>query len=122
MPPVEQSAAVPDRATATQIQKQQLDAIGSHTFHIWSIYALIVVVLAAGICALVLPNIFWENSYLRADVRYLPQLLLGFIALIVLFNFDFGSAWPVLLVVLGAGMLLRGTGADSAGSPSEVHS
>ncbi len=86
MPPVEQSAAVPDRATATQIQKQQLDAIGSHTFHIWSIYALIVVVLAAGICALVLPNIFWENSYLRADVRYLPQLLLGFIALIVLFN------------------------------------
>jgi diguanylate cyclase (GGDEF)-like protein len=86
MPPVEQSAAAPDRATATQIQKQQLDAIGSHTFHIWSIYALIVVVLAAGICALVLPNIFWENAYLRADVRYLPQLLLGFIALIVLFN------------------------------------
>jgi diguanylate cyclase (GGDEF)-like protein len=86
MPPVEQSAAAPDRATATQIQKQQLDAIGSHTFHIWSIYALIVVVLAAGICALVLPNIFWESAYLRADVRYLPQLLLGFIALIVLFN------------------------------------
>jgi len=86
MPPVEQSAAVPDRATATQIQKQQLDAIGSHTFHIWSIYALIVVVLAAGICALVLPNIFWESAYLRADVRYLPQLLLGFIALIILFN------------------------------------
>lgn len=86
MPPVEQSAAAPDRATATQIQKQQLDAIGSHTFHIWSIYALIVVVLAAGICALVLPNIFWETAYLRADVRYLPQLLLGFIALIVLFN------------------------------------
>ena len=44
------------------------------------------------------------------------------VALIFLFNFDFGSAWPVLLVVLGAGMLLRGTGADSAGSPSEVHS
>src|SRR5689334_24705049 len=30
------------------------------------------------------------------------------VALIFLFNFDFGSAWPVLLVVLGAGMLLRG--------------
>jgi diguanylate cyclase (GGDEF)-like protein len=86
MPPVEQSAAAPDRATATQIQKQHLEAIGSQTFHIWSIYALIVVVLAAGICALVLPNIFWETAYLRADVRYLPQLLLGFIALIVLFN------------------------------------
>jgi hypothetical protein len=44
------------------------------------------------------------------------------IALIFLFNFDFGSAWPVLLVVLGGGMLLRGTGADSASNPSEVHS
>jgi cell wall-active antibiotic response 4TMS protein YvqF len=31
------------------------------------------------------------------------------VALIFLFNIDFGSAWPVLLVVLGAGMLLRGT-------------
>jgi diguanylate cyclase (GGDEF)-like protein len=87
MPPVEQSAAAPERAgAAQQLQRQQLDAIGSQTFHLWSIYALIVVVLTAGICALVLPNIFWETSYLRADVRYLPQLLLGFIALIVLFN------------------------------------
>jgi hypothetical protein len=30
------------------------------------------------------------------------------IALIFLFNFDFGYAWPVLLLVLGTGMLLRG--------------
>lgn len=36
------------------------------------------------------------------------------IALIFLFNFDFGSAWPWLLVVLGAGMLLRSTRTASA--------
>ena len=47
------------------------------------------------------------------------------IALIFLFNFDFGSAWPVLLVVLGAGILLRGatTGAtENADSPAETAS
>lgn len=43
------------------------------------------------------------------------------IALIFLFNY-FGSAWPVLLVVLGAGMLLRGGTPNSAGNSAEVHS
>jgi hypothetical protein len=37
------------------------------------------------------------------------------IALIFLFNFDFGSAWPVLLLVMGAGLLLRGAIRDSTG-------
>ena len=32
------------------------------------------------------------------------------IALIFLFNFSFGNLWPVLLVVLGVGMLLRSLG------------
>lgn len=44
------------------------------------------------------------------------------IALIFLFNFNFGSAWPVLLVVLGAGMLLRGGATDSTEKPAEVSS
>jgi hypothetical protein len=32
------------------------------------------------------------------------------VALIFLLNFDFGAAWPVLLLVIGAGMLLRSVG------------
>ena len=42
------------------------------------------------------------------------------IALIFLFNFDFGYAWPVLLVLLGIGMLVRGS--STGNEPSEVSS
>jgi hypothetical protein len=44
------------------------------------------------------------------------------IALIFLFNFDFGNAWPLLLVVLGGGMLLRSGTTDGADKPAEVTS
>jgi hypothetical protein len=44
------------------------------------------------------------------------------IALVFLFNFNFGSAWPVLLVVLGIGMLLRGGTTDTTNKPMEVSS
>lgn len=44
------------------------------------------------------------------------------IALVFLFNFDFGTAWPVLLVVLGVGMLLRGNTTDTTDRPAEVSS
>ena len=44
------------------------------------------------------------------------------IALIFLFNFNFGSAWPVLLVVLGVGMLLRGSSTNTANKTAEVSS
>ena len=43
------------------------------------------------------------------------------IAMIFLFNFNFGSAWPVLLVVFGVGILLRGA-ADSTEKRAEVPS
>ena len=42
------------------------------------------------------------------------------IALIFLFNVDFGSAWPVLLVVLGVGVLLRGATTDMANKQEGV--
>ena len=44
------------------------------------------------------------------------------IALIFLFNFSFGWAWPLLLVILGAGMLLRGTATSSGDKPAGVGS
>jgi hypothetical protein len=44
------------------------------------------------------------------------------IALIFLFNLEFGRAWPVLLLVVGAGMLLRGGAASGADKTAEVSS
>jgi cell wall-active antibiotic response 4TMS protein YvqF len=36
------------------------------------------------------------------------------ISMIFLFNFNFGYAWPVLLLVIGAGILVRGAITDSS--------
>jgi hypothetical protein len=44
------------------------------------------------------------------------------IALIFLFNFSFGYAWPVLLLVIGAGMLLRGGTTDMPEKPTQAPS
>ena len=44
------------------------------------------------------------------------------IAVVFLFNFNFGSGWPVLLVVLGIGILLRGGSTDTANKTAEVPS
>jgi LiaF transmembrane domain len=44
------------------------------------------------------------------------------IALIFLFDFSFGGAWPLLLVILGAGMLLRGIATGSSDKPTGVTS
>ena len=40
------------------------------------------------------------------------------IALVFLLDVNFGSAWPLLLVVVGAGMLLRATAARPGETPS----
>ncbi len=40
------------------------------------------------------------------------------VALIFLFDFNFGVAWPVLLLVIGAGILLRSASTESTDQPS----
>jgi diguanylate cyclase (GGDEF)-like protein len=54
--------------------------------HLWSISALVGLVLTASFAALIIPNLAWHVSVLRADARYLPHLLLAFVALILVFN------------------------------------
>ncbi len=44
------------------------------------------------------------------------------IAAIFLFNFNFGYAWPVLLLVIGGGMLLRSGIATTSGTPTQAQS
>src|SRR5438552_18412572 len=43
-------------------------------------------VLAAGLLALVLPNLVWAQLVIRVEQAYLPQLFFGLIFLALLFN------------------------------------
>lgn len=77
--PFEVTSAV----TAHQL-KEELDALDGRDLYLWSIALLVVVVLAAGFLSLVVPE--WRNGTLQIAARYLPQLIFGFIVLIVLAN------------------------------------
>lgn len=66
--------------------QQDLEQLEGRDLHLWSIALLIALVMAAGICALLLPKMIWHAGELRIDSPYLPQIFFGFIALIALFN------------------------------------
>jgi diguanylate cyclase (GGDEF)-like protein len=69
----------------TDVQ-QRVQSLEDRDFQLWSIAALVLVVLAGGLAMLLFPNVIWNNRVLRADGRYLPQLLYGLITLVILFN------------------------------------
>lgn len=76
-----------DDATLQVVDVQKrVQSLEDRDFQLWSIAALVLVVLAAGMAMLLFPNLVWNNIILRADARYLPQLLYGLITLVVLFN------------------------------------
>ena len=66
--------------------RREIQTLEGRDFQIWSIGLLMILVIAAGFIALILPNIMWNLGVLRVEGRYLPQLFFGFIALILLFN------------------------------------
>lgn len=75
-------------ARAEEIQ-HQIQQLSGRDFQLWSIVILMLIVLTAGILALILPNILWVRHLLlfdRVEERYIPQLFFGLISLIVLFN------------------------------------
>jgi diguanylate cyclase (GGDEF)-like protein len=55
-------------------------------FHLWSLGVLIIVALAFGFAAVILPNVVGLHGFFQVKGQYLPQLFVGFIVLIVLFN------------------------------------
>ncbi len=78
----------------TERLQQEIKALEGRDLQLWSIGLLLLVVVAAGFVALILPNVMWELGELRVAGRYLPQLFFGFIALIVLFNvYAFHQRW-----------------------------
>ncbi len=74
-----------DSLQVAEVQKR-VQSLEDRDFQLWSIAALVLVVLAAGVAMLLFPNVVWNNRILRADARYLPQLLYGLVTLVILFN------------------------------------
>ena len=66
--------------------QRDLESLSTRDWQLWSICALMIVVVAAGFAAFILPNIVWANVIIHTDHAYLPQLFFGMITLIVLFN------------------------------------
>ncbi len=64
----------------------QIERLDGRDLQLWSIAALIILVLAAGILALLFPDVVWHLGTMHLDGRYLPQLFFGFVGLILLFN------------------------------------
>jgi len=97
--------------------RTQIAKIESQDLHLWSIAALVGVVLAAGFVGLVVPNLVWHPPLLVfANVHYLPHLLLGFVGVILVFNLYIFEErrklnWTreELIRQCCAGMLLRGS-------------
>jgi diguanylate cyclase (GGDEF)-like protein len=85
-PREEQSGPPPTMlARAEQIQRE-IQQLSGRDLQLWSIVILIVLVLTAGMLALVLPNVIWAQRVIRIEHVYLPQLFFGLISLILLFN------------------------------------
>ena len=80
------TAATPSMlARADEIQRQ-IQQISGRDLQLWSIGALVMLVLAAGLSALLFPNVVWSQRVIRIESAYLPQLFFGLISLVLLFN------------------------------------
>ena len=68
-----------------QIQRE-IQQLSGRDLQLWSIVILVILVLTAGMLALVLPNVIWAQRVIRVEHAYLPQLFFGLISLVLLFN------------------------------------
>ncbi len=66
--------------------RREVDLVEGRDLQLWSINFLMIMVLAAGFLAFILPHILWKLTTLRVEGWYLPQLFFGLIVLIVLFD------------------------------------
>jgi diguanylate cyclase (GGDEF)-like protein len=87
----EQPAAPSMLERADQIQRE-IQQLSGRDLQLWSIGLLVMLVLAAGMLALIFPNVIWTQRFIHVDSTYLvesaylPQLFFGLISLILLFN------------------------------------
>ena len=75
---------IDDRDPATL--QRQLAIQEDRDYQLWSIAVLALIVVSAAFAAILFPTVLWGSETNQLRGRYLPTLLFGFIALIVLFN------------------------------------
>ncbi len=72
-------------AHSAEIQAQ-IQGLSGRDWQLWGIGSLVILVLTVGFLTLVRPNLPAEASPMLVDNRYLPQLFLGLVSLVVLLN------------------------------------
>ncbi len=75
-----------DEASRTGELRREIQRLESRDLQLWVIGLVVIVILSLGFATVVFPNIFWHLHILPSEQRYLPQLFVGFIVLIVLFE------------------------------------
>jgi diguanylate cyclase (GGDEF)-like protein len=82
----EERSAQPSMLLRAEELQSQIQQLSGRDLQLWSIVILIVLVLTAGLLALVLPNLVWAQKIIQVERGYLPQLFFGLISLVLLFN------------------------------------
>jgi diguanylate cyclase (GGDEF)-like protein len=82
----EERSAQPSMLLRAEEIQSQIQQISGRDLQLWSIVVLIVLVLTAGLLALVLPNLVWAQKVIQVERGYLPQLFFGLISLVILVN------------------------------------
>jgi diguanylate cyclase (GGDEF)-like protein len=82
----EERAAVPSMLERAEQIQREIQQLSGRDLQLWSIGLLVMLVLAAGMLALIFPNIIWAQHVIHIESAYLPQLFFGLISLILLFN------------------------------------
>ncbi len=70
---------------AEEIQRQ-IQQLSGRDLQLWSIVILVILVLTAGLLALIFPNLLWAQRIIHVELSYVPQLFFGLISLVLLFN------------------------------------
>ncbi|HEX9272376.1 MAG TPA: GGDEF domain-containing protein [Candidatus Binatia bacterium] len=86
MSQVAENADKPSMLERAEEIQQQIQHISGRDWQLWSIGILIMLVVTAGMLALVLPNLMWSQRVLHIETSYLPQCFFGLISLVLLGN------------------------------------
>jgi diguanylate cyclase (GGDEF)-like protein len=86
LPMEEGQTAVPSMLERAEHIQREIQQLSGRDLQLWSIGILVMLVLAAGMLALVFPNLIWSEHSIHIQTVYLPQLFFGLISLILLFN------------------------------------
>jgi diguanylate cyclase (GGDEF)-like protein len=82
----EEPTAVPSMLERAEQIQREIQQLSGRDLQLWSIGILVMLVLTAGLLALVFPNLIWAQHSIHIESAYLPQLFFGLISLVLLFN------------------------------------